>query len=327
MLSGWKSWRGLMVTGLAAALAGCSVTAQDGGRPTLIQPFKAAGIVATAAGAVLHTHDTTGAPATRALVHRAGPSISWLGHSAFLVRMGGKVLITDPIFAEKIDVHFPLKPERIAAPPPGIDSLDQLDAVLISHLDHDHFDLQTLRKLSARFPKAQLLLPAGEEATGRRTGFGIVTGVAVWETIRLGPLSLTALPAKHFGRRDVLGITRSDAFGWEIKGSGRKIYFSGDTAWGNHFAEIRARRGRFDVALVPIGAWKPEPYFAHVHINPEDALLAASTLGARIAIGHHWGTFNLGTESPAEAKSRFLAAKAKGVRPRVLDVGEAVGVK
>ena len=40
-----------------------------------------------------------------------------------------------------------------------------------------------------------------------------------------------------------------------------------------------------------------------------------------IAIGHHWGTFNFGRESPAEARQRFLAAKAPGVRPVALDVG------
>ncbi len=326
MLSGWGALRCLMAPILAVTLAGCTVTARDGGRPTLVQPLKYAGIIATAAGSVLHTHDTTGAPATRPLEHRSAPSIAWLGHSSFLIRLGDKVLLTDPIVSRKIGYHLPLLPKRIAGPPPGIDRLDRLDAVLISHLDHDHFDLATLRGLAAKFPKARLFMPQGTGKHGHRAGFANVQEVGIWKSAGLGSVTLTALPARHFGRRDVVGASRSAAIGWEIAGAARKIYFSGDTAWGNHFAEIRAKRGRYDVALVPIGAYGPEPYFADVHVNPEDALLAASVLGAHIAIGHHWGTFNLGAESPAEAKARFLAAKAKGVRPMVLDVGEAVGV-
>ena len=104
------------------------------------------------------------------------------------------------------------------------------------------------------------------------------------------------------------------------------FFHCGDNAYFEGFGEI-GRRHEIDIALMPIGAYGPERYFADVHINPEDALLAASVLGARIAIGHHWGTFNLGAESPAEARSRFLAARAKGVKPMVLDVGQAVAVK
>ena len=99
--------------------------------------------------------------------------------------------------------------------------------------------------------------------------------------------------------------------------------------------ELAERRGRMNPRmdpawlryLVPIGAYAPENLFADVHINPEDALKAASVLGARVAIAHHWGTYNLGAVKPAEARARFLAARASGVTPRVLDIGETISLK
>ena len=205
MLSSRGAWRCLAAPILAMFLAGCTVTANDGGRPTLVQPLKYAGIIATAAGSVLQTHDTTGAPATRPLERKAAPSIAWLGHSAFLIRLGGKVLLTDPMYSRKLGYHLPLLPKRLAAPPPGIDRLDRLDAVLISHLDHDHFDLATLRQLAAKFPKAHVFLPEGTTKYGHRAGFAHVEEIGVWKSTTLGSVTLTALPARHFGRRDVVG--------------------------------------------------------------------------------------------------------------------------
>ncbi|MCB1418392.1 MAG: MBL fold metallo-hydrolase, partial [Notoacmeibacter sp.] len=234
---------------LAGLLAGCTTTTRDGSRPTAVQPVKAIGIAATATATVLRLHPEEGAPPVRNLALKApNPSLTWLGHASFLVRTGGRVVITDPNTSRTVGVHFPLKPVRLAPAPDGLDRLDRLDAVVISHLDHDHFDLKTLRALSARFPDATLFMPEGTEKSGLRSGFRTIRTVPVWQTETLGPLRFTALPARHYGRRDVIGLTRSEAIGWEIAGGSQKIFFSGDTGWSDHFAEIRKRRGRFPVA-------------------------------------------------------------------------------
>ncbi|MCB1382358.1 MAG: MBL fold metallo-hydrolase [Notoacmeibacter sp.] len=320
--------RAAALVALAGLAAGCTATARNSARPVAIQPVKAIGIAATAAASVLRLHPEQGGPAVRALSRKPGnPTLTWLGHSTFLIRTAGRVVITDPNVSARVGIKFPLKPVRISPPPSGWDRLKRLDAVVISHIDHDHFDLPTLRALAARFPDAALFMPAGTQRMGARAGFTTIRTVQVWQTEALGPLRLTALPARHYGRRDVVGFNRSTAVGWEITGAGRKVFFSGDTGWSNHFAEIRKRRGRYPVALVPIGAYAPENLFADVHINPEDALKAASVLGARVAIAHHWGTYNLGAEKPAEARARFLAARASGVTPRVLDIGETISLK
>ncbi|MFP1633576.1 MBL fold metallo-hydrolase [Zhengella sp. ZM62] len=314
--------KAMLAAGLAIVIGGCAQTAVDDGRRTSPWPFKDASIVATGIGSVLRINSGEGAPRTVAVDHAAGqPSVTWLGQSAFIIRLGGKVVMTDPMLSDTLNYKLPVKPARVSSLPPNLDRLPRLDAVVISHLDHDHFDLPSLRRLAVRFPAARLFVPEGTESQARRTGFTRIEAVPLWKTSRLGSLGFTALPANHYGRRDVVGLDRSLAIGWEISGAGRRIYFSGDTGYSGIFRQMRERRGRFDIALVPIGAWKPDRTFADIHMNPDDALLAASELGAGIAIGHHWGTFNFGRESPAEARERFLAAKAPGVRPVVLDVG------
>jgi L-ascorbate metabolism protein UlaG (beta-lactamase superfamily) len=317
------SARTFVLTCACLALSACTMTAAKDVRSTAIEPVKSVLVAANVAATILHVQPEAGAPAViRFDPNARAPAIVWLGHSSFLIRLAGRVILLDPMFSQTLDLPLPFTPKRLAAPPPGLDRLDQLDGILISHTDHDHFDLPTLRRLSARFPDAVLLMPEGTQGHADTSGFKLRTEVPTWQSHALRGLRLTALPSIHYGRRDLVGLTPTEANGWEIKAGGHKIFFSGDTGYSAHFRDIRARQGQYTVALVPIGAWKPQAAFADVHINPEDALLGASELGAPIAIAHHWGTFNMGAESPREARARFLKAKAGSTRPVVLAIGE-----
>ena len=58
-----------------------------------------------------------------------------------------------------------------------------LDAVLISHLHHDHLDLASLRLLGR---DTHLLVPAGAGAWLRRRRFTRVTELGVGDTVNVG---------------------------------------------------------------------------------------------------------------------------------------------
>ena len=250
----------------------------------------------------------------------ANDGLFWLGHSSFLIRRGRSAMLTDPVFSERPDIRYGLRLKRLTAPHPGLDRLAGITAIVISHDHADHFDVQTLKALAIRFPAAELVVPAGTERTAAKAGFARVRPVAPWNTVEAGGFRLTALPARHVGRR-FLGLIPSSAFAWEIDGAGPRIFFSGDTAYGPHFGEIRRRRGRFDVALVAVGGYGPELALNHMHMTPDQAIQAAADLGARIAIGHHWGTFPMGAEDPADMRRRFTAAARQDTRPLLLDMG------
>ena len=203
----------------------------------------------------------------------AADRIVFLGHATVLIELGGVRLLTDPLLRARV-AHLrrqvrPVEPSAIV----------ELDAVLISHMHHDHLDLASLRRLGRDRP---LLVPVGAGAWLRRRHFELVTELAVGERTQVGGLSVTAVQARHDGRR--AAGPRAQTLGYLISGA-RTVYFAGDTEL---FAEMAELAPRLDVALLPIGGWGPT--LGPGHMDPLDAARAASLLQPRIAIPVHWGT-------------------------------------
>lgn len=117
---------------------------------------------------------------------------------------------------------------------------------------------------------------------------------------------------------------KTPACGYVIASRDGTIYFSGDTGYGPFLKEIGARFS-IDVALLPIGAYKPYEWFRNIHLHPTTALQAFVDLKARHLIPVHWGTFKISDE-PLKEPPRLLAQEAErlGMRDRVhiLDHGK-----
>ena len=116
---------------------------------------------------------------------------------------------------------------------------------------------------------------------------------------------------------------------WLLRGRERAVYFSGDTGYGPHFAEIRRRLGAVDLTLMKVGAYGET--WLDIHMDPESAVRAHQDLGARVLLPIHWATFDLSYHAWEEPIVRTLQAAATAgvqvVTPRVgepMDVGHAV---
>ena len=192
----------------------------------------------------------------------------------------------------------------------------------MSHADLDHLDVPSLRFLATRFPEALLYVPEGTRRLAAASGFRRIVELPWYESTRVGGLRITAVPAIHGVRRPAFATDSMHWGGYVVEGAGRRIYFSGDTGAGDIFADIRRRMGRVDYALVPAGAWAPREFQAPFHVDPEEALGIARTLGARQAIATHWGTLPLSSEPGTEQKARFLAAGTPKTRAVVMRIGE-----
>jgi L-ascorbate metabolism protein UlaG (beta-lactamase superfamily) len=59
--------------------------------------------------------------------------------------------------------------------------------------------------------------------------------------------------------------------------------------------------------MIPIGAYAPRWFMGEQHVDPEEALRIFQLCGARRALGHHWGTFQL-TDEPIDEPERRLHA-------------------
>ena len=87
------------------------------------------------------------------------------------------------------------------------------------------------------------------------------------------------------------------------------ICFAADTGYGEHFAEIRERLGAPRLALLPIGAFRPEWFMSRVHMSPEQAIGRTRDLGAQTTVATHYGTFRLADDAETEAPERIAAAE------------------
>ena len=120
------------------------------------------------------------------------------------------------------------------------------------------------------------------------------------------------LPMRHGSARGIGDRCRALWGGFAIEtADGARAFFCGDTAWGQHLAEIGERLGPFDVALLPIGAYEPRWFMQTVHMNVEEALQAHRALRARTSIAMHFGVFKLTREPIGEPAERLLSLRGE----------------
>jgi len=197
-----------------------------------------------------------------------------MGHATVDISVGGERFLTDPVLGSRV-AHLRRRcPDPVLAP--GV-----IDAVLISHLHHDHLDLATLRGIGA----GQVMVPRGAGRLVSRTGHDNVVEVSPGDVVNVGGSRVVVVSADHQGGR-ALSKVHGPPLGFVIEASGRRVYFPGDT---DLFDEMETF-GPLDLALLPIWGWGRN--LGPGHLNPERAATAAEVLGATSVIPIHRGTFS-----------------------------------
>lgn len=269
---------------------------------------------------------------------RAAPdrvTTTWIGHSTFLVQIGGMNIVTDPIWSDRASPVRFFGPRRWMPPAIAIDALPPIDVVLQSHNHYDHLDDATVRRFADRFPDARWIAPLRLGDWLRRRGVLLVTELDWWQETPAGPLSITATPAQHFSARGFGDRGDSLWCGFVVAAAGARIYFAGDTALHPEFADIGARLGPFDLVHLPIGAYEPRWFMRSVHMNPEDAAQAYVALDRSAAqppcAAMHWGTFKLTDEPmdepPRRARDSFSAVGVPAESLWIMSCGETREVR
>jgi len=207
---------------------------------------------------------------------------------------------------------------------PGPETTANLDAVLISHLHHDHADLGSLRKLDRGMP---MLVPPGSGEFFSRHGFAEATELTPGQVARVGALTVSAVEAHHDGGRRRFA-KETEAIGFLISGE-RRVYFAGDT----DFFPGMESLGPLDLALLPIWGWGPT--IGDGHLDPEGAARVTAALSPRLAVPIHWGTlYPLGLRrfrgDPLRLPGREFAERVRELAPhvatRVLSPGESTSL-
>ncbi|MEZ4385003.1 MAG: MBL fold metallo-hydrolase [Nannocystaceae bacterium] len=254
----------------------------------------------------------------------SGLRLTWLGHSSFLVDVDGARILTDPVWGERASPFTYLGPARFYPPLIPLAELPPIDAVVISHDHYDHLDEPTIRALAGR---TRFVVPLGIGADLEYWGVPAADIVELdwWERATVGDagVELVATPARHFSGRGLTDADQTLCSGWALLGPAHRVYYSGDTAMFDGFAEIGARLGPFDATLVESGAYSG--LWADVHLGPEQAVAAHVAARGRLFIPVHWGTFNLASHAWTEPAERALvAAERAGVALAIPRPGESV---
>ena len=238
-------------------------------------------------------------PQPRPVVAPGEIGVTWIGHATVLVEIDGVTVLTDPVLSDRLFVV-----KRLVAPGIPEGGLPRLDVVLVSHGHHDHLDVATHRRL----PKDGTIAVTSRNLSDllARSGYDRVEELDWNETLEHRGVRITSLRVNHWGTRGLFPDDRGYG-GFLVEGRSGSVFFPGDTAYTPLFREY-GERFRIDVALLPIGAYKPDS-FRRVHMNPEDALQAFRDLRARWLVPIHWGTFVLSYE-PVEEPPRWLAELA-----------------
>jgi L-ascorbate metabolism protein UlaG (beta-lactamase superfamily) len=223
-------------------------------------------------------------------------AVTFIGHSTFLVQIGGLRVLTDPIWSERCSPVSFAGPRRARPPGQSLDALPGVDLLLVSHNHYDHMDLPTLRQVRQRWTP-RVATGLGNARHLAKAGIHSAVELDWWQTTELAGARVTYVPAQHFSARGLYDRNRSLWGGFVVEANGAVIYFAGDCAWCPHFAEIGRRFPRIDLALLPIGAYEPRWFMRRHHIDPEEAVRAYLALGTRRGIGMHFGTFQLTDEA------------------------------
>jgi L-ascorbate metabolism protein UlaG (beta-lactamase superfamily) len=200
--------------------------------------------------------------------------IDWLGHATVRIELDGVTFLTDPTVRDRIG---PL--DRKSRPIPHHE-LAGVDAVLLSHLHHDHLDLASLRRLG----EPRLVVPSGSGAILRRAGHTNVDEFSPGQATHHGGVLVEIVHAEHSGFRPPFGPT-APALGFIVSNARHRIFFAGDTALHPGMAGIPD----LDIALIPVWGWGPR--LRGGHMDPVMAAEALRLLRPRIAVPIHWGTF------------------------------------
>jgi N-acyl-phosphatidylethanolamine-hydrolysing phospholipase D len=269
------------------------------------------------------------------VVPRADPeqlTITWIGHTSFLVQIAGLNVLIDPVWSERASPVQFAGPRRWVPPAVELDRLPPIDAIALSHDHYDHLDARTISRLVERYPAIVWYAPLGVGTFLKTRGAREIMERDWWEEGAVGNLNVTCVPAQHFSGR-TLG-RRNDTLwsGWVLKSPDRSLFFAGDTALHPEFESIARRCGPFDVAILPIGAYEPRWFMGSVHMNPEDCISALDQLragqnGKRLVMAAaHWGTFKLTDEPmdepPERMRDRWRAAGLDGKDLWVMRHGE-----
>jgi L-ascorbate metabolism protein UlaG (beta-lactamase superfamily) len=227
-----------------------------------------------------------------------GIRVLWLGHATTLIQTPSLNIITDPILFDAIGPG--LSPIRtVTNPPVPVDRLPRIDVILISHNHYDHLDLRSIHAIfnRQRQDPPTVLVGLGVGTLLKKEGIAPYSELDWNDSVTIRDTRIVFLEAVHTSRRGLWDTNETLWGSFLIDSPEGRIYFAGDSAYGNHFKNVYERFGPPKISLLPIGAYEPRWFMYRMHMNPDDAVLAHIDLHSQHSIAIHFGLIDNAAES------------------------------
>lgn len=248
-------------------------------------------------------------------------SVTWFGHSSYLIRTAGMHILVDPVFsgfASPIPVSGKsFKGSDVYT----VADMPPIDVLIITHDHYDHMDFKTIMQLDPKLICTSL--GVGAHLRHWEVDEKKIVEFDWWESQQLADgVQLTATPARHFSGR---GLTRFKTL-WSsfvLQSPQARIFIGSDSGYDDQFTKIGQQFGPFDIALLECGQYNEG--WPQIHMMPEETVQAAADLQAKVLMPVHWGKFALSLHTWDEPIKRLTArAKETGMPIATPKIGETV---
>jgi len=216
--------------------------------------------------------------------NRSETAATWVGHATVLLQVAGVNILTDPHLTERASPVSFAGPQRRV--PPALDFATMPHIVMvISHNHYDHLDEVTVLRLS-RQPggSPRFFVPFGNKAWFAELGITDVVEMDWWDRRDFKGLEVHFTPVQHWSARSPNDRFRTLWGGWYIKAPGWRAFFAGDTGYSRDFADIAARLGPVDFAMLPVGAYEPRWFMASQHVSTLRRRFAFTWTSRRVSL-------------------------------------------
>ncbi|WP_281830698.1 MBL fold metallo-hydrolase [Vibrio nigripulchritudo] len=228
-----------------------------------------------------------------------------LGHSTILMRLDGKLILTDPVLSERASPVQWAGPKRFHESPISGEDLPEIDVVVISHDHYDHLDKDAIKLLDGKVKQFLTPLKVGQRMIDWGVNPDKVVEMDWWDEIIVDGIKFVATPAQHFSGRGVFDRDQTLWASWVIQSEQRNLFFSGDSGYFKGFKEIGDKFGPFDVTMVETGAYNE--LWSDIHMMPEGSMQAHLDLTGSHMMPIHNGTFDLSLHDWYEPFERVLS--------------------
>ncbi|MGC8553445.1 MAG: MBL fold metallo-hydrolase [Phycisphaerae bacterium] len=253
---------------------------------------------------------------------RGTVALWWFGQSGFVIKLAGRIIY--------LDVFFTPIPERAVPSLLKTDQVDHADIICGTHDHLDHIDRPSWPALAKASPTAIFVVPKlvrRELIHDLGISADRMIGVDVKKSARIGPITISAIPAAH----EFIDCDKKTGLhpflGYVIKGDGWTIYHAGDTCVYEHMHDY-LRRIKPDLMLLPINGRDARRFNSGCigNMTFQEAVDLAGAIRPGLVAPIHFDMFEFNAQDP-RCFIEYLKAKYPAQRGIVFKRGKLTLLK